>query len=64
MTTDNMEKGEYIIEFIQIGSSVKVSAVDPLTGREVSIIGPPSAGRAQLSRLAVQKLEYVLGKEK
>ena len=56
--------GEYLVEFIQIGSSVKVSAIDPVSGREVSIVGPASASRTQLSQVAVNKLKYVLAKEK
>jgi len=52
----------YLIEFRRIGESVKVSAVDPATGIEVSIIGPASAGKAELSRNAINKLEYVLAR--
>ena len=60
----NNDAGEYLVEFIQIGSSVKVSAIDPVSGREVSIIGPATASRDYLSRTAVNKLKYVLSKEK
>ena len=52
----------YIVEFRQIGKSMKVSAVDPVTGTEVSIVGPASAGQAELSRNAINKLRYVLAK--
>lgn len=52
----------YLIEFIQVGNAVKVSAVDPKTGLEVSIVGSPLMSRDQLSRAAVQKLEYRLAK--
>lgn len=52
----NQELG-YIIEFHQVGNSVKVSAMDPATLTEVSIIGMPSAPRDYLTKLAVQKLE-------
>lgn len=60
----NNDAGEYLVEFIQIGSSVKVSAIDPVSGREVSIIGPAAASRDYLSRTAVNKLKYVLSKGK
>ena len=60
----NNDAGEYLVEFIQIGSSVKVSAIDPVSGREVSIIGPATASRDYLSRTAVNKLKYVLSKGK
>lgn len=55
--------GEYIIEFQQHGTSVKVSAVDTATMTEVSIIGPSTAGQQELERLAVQKLLFVLNKK-
>ena len=42
-------KGKYIIEFYQIGNSVKVSA-----------IGPASLSQEELSQNAIRKLEYIL----
>ncbi len=59
----NNDEGKFFVEFIQIGTSVKVSAVDPVTGREVSIVGPASATRSHLSQVAVNKLKYILAKE-
>ena len=56
------ELDEVIIEFHQIGSSVKVSAVDPVTLREVSIVGSATAGEEALTRAAIRKLKYVLKK--
>lgn len=56
--------GEYLVEFVQVGSSVKVSAVDVVTGREVSIVGPANSSRHHLSQVAIRKLKYVLAKEK
>lgn len=53
---------EILIEFVQIGQTVKVTAVDPLTGTEASIVGDPAAGQEQLKKLAVKKLKYVMGK--
>jgi Domain of unknown function (DUF6898) len=58
------DQPEYIVEFHQHGSSVKVSAIDPVTMTEVSIVGPSSAGQTELSRAAVQKLLFVLNKAK
>jgi hypothetical protein len=51
---------EALIEFHRVGAYVKVSAVDPETMVEVSIVGDPAAGEAALKRAAVQKLTYVL----
>mgnify|MGYP006982484337 CR=1 FL=1 len=45
---------EVIIEIQQIGNAVKVTAVDPETQIEVSIVGPPSAGEEMLKRTAIQ----------
>ena len=53
----------YIIEMIQHGNQVKVTAVDPVTGREVSTIAPKNLPREEMMQLAVRKLEYVLDKE-
>jgi len=62
--TDPSRDDGYLIEFRRIGASVKVSAVDPRTGTEISMVGPASAGQAELSRLAVNKLEYVLARKR
>jgi len=57
------DKG-YIIEFVSLGQSLKVTAVDPETATEASIVGSPKASQDDLTKLAVRKLEYVLGKQK
>jgi phage head maturation protease len=57
----SQEQG-YIIEFHQIGNVVKVSAMDPRTLIEVSMVGAPNAGDAELTRLVVRKLEYMIAK--
>jgi hypothetical protein len=56
------QRREVIYEFIRIGPSVKVTAVDVATGIEASIVGDPAAGTATLERLARRKLDYVLAK--
>jgi hypothetical protein len=55
---------EYLLEFHRIGNSVKVTAIDPVTGREAAIVGPANAGKAYLSRTAVRKLQYVMNRDK
>jgi hypothetical protein len=57
--TDN-----YIIEFTQIGTSIKVTAVDPRTMTEVTIVGAPQYSQEFLGRQAVKKLEYMLAKKR
>jgi hypothetical protein len=56
------EEQGYIIEFHRVGNAVKVSAFDPVTLTEVSIVGTPVVGDTELTRLAVRKLEYMLAK--
>lgn len=55
---------EVLIEFQQVGNSVKVTAVDTETLIEVSMVGAASAGEEMLKRLAVRKLDYVIEKKK
>ena len=55
---------DIIIEFIRIGNSVKVSAMDPATLTEVSIVGPANAGEETLTHNVLRKLEFVLAKNK
>jgi hypothetical protein len=52
----------YIIEFHRVVNAVKVTAMDPATLTEVSIVGAPGAGETELTRLVIRKLEYVLAK--
>jgi hypothetical protein len=56
------QKDGYIIEFYQLGNSVKVTAMDPRTLTEVTIVGAPSLPQDLLARNAIRKLEYVMAK--
>ncbi len=53
---------EVYFEVIPVGTSVKVTAVDSVTGLEVSIVGPVSTPRKMLEQSALRKLQYVLAK--
>ncbi|MFN4165486.1 MAG: DUF6898 family protein [Ferrovibrio sp.] len=55
--------GEAIVEFRRIGAALKVIAVDPITGMEVSMVGDPRLSQQELARLAVQKLRYMQKKQ-
>jgi hypothetical protein len=48
---------EVYFEFIAIGNAVKVTAIDSVTGIEISTMGPVSASQADLKQLALQKLK-------
>lgn len=52
----------FLIEFIAMGNAVKVSAIDPVSGVEASIIGAASASQHDLMALAAKKLRYVMNK--
>ena len=55
---------EVILEFQRVGDYVKVSAMDVETLIEASIVGAASASQAELERLALKKLDYVLKKQR
>jgi len=57
--TDN-----YIIEFTQIGTCIKVKAVDPRSMTEVTIVGGTQYSKEFLTRQVVKKLEYMLAKKR
>jgi len=51
---------DYIIEFLRLGSAVKVSACDPATLTEVCIVGSVHSPAWMLEKTAVRKLEAAL----
>jgi hypothetical protein len=55
-----MSQREILLEFHRIGHLVKVTAIDPVTLIEVSILGPAATPEAELRRTAIAKLDYVL----
>ncbi|NBX03607.1 MAG: hypothetical protein EBR02_06060 [Alphaproteobacteria bacterium] len=54
----------YILEFQTHGRSIKVTAFDPKTLVEASIVGARGATQQQLAELAIRKLRYVIEKTK
>lgn len=55
--------GEIYFEFTALGAVVKVAAIDSVTATEVTVMGPASASRADLERLAAQKLRARLARD-
>lgn len=53
---------EVLFEMVQIGNVIKVTAIDPVTGVEVSIVGSSNMSEFSLKANAKRKLEYVLRK--
>ncbi len=56
------DDAEVIFEFIEMGNAVKVTAIDPDSGTEATIVGASSATRQVLQHNALRKLKYVLAK--
>jgi hypothetical protein len=56
-TQDEAALGTVYFEFTAIGHSVKVVAIHAATGLEVSAVAPTGGARADLQRLALQKLK-------
>ena len=53
---------EVLYEFKRVGNAVKVSAIDPVTHVEICMVAPLSASQETMTRLAKQKLIYVINK--
>ena len=51
---------EVYLEFLVVGDSIKVVAVDAASGTEVSITGSVHAPKAELEKVAMDKLRYVM----
>jgi hypothetical protein len=54
---------EVYFEFTIIGQTVKVTAIDSVTGIEVAAMGPARALQADLEQLALAKLKARLQRE-
>ncbi len=58
----NRSVGEVLFEFQRVGSYMKVIAIDPATGTEVSVAGPATGSTELLKRTALNKLQFVLNR--
>lgn len=65
MNRRGRNSGEVLLELhYTTGRTVRVVAIDPVTGIEVTMIGDKQRGEETLKRLAAQKLRYVLDKKR
>ena len=56
---------EVLFEFQRFGPhSVRVSAIDGMTGIEITMVGDLRYGEEMLKRLAMRKLKYVMDKKR
>lgn len=54
---------EILFEYIRQGTYVKVTAIEPETRTEVSVVVPANLSQEQMNLQALQKLNYVLRKK-
>ena len=62
-TMPNSKNREILIEYVQIGHSFRVTAVDADSGTEVVFQAPVNTSRKEMERIAVSKMKYVLSKK-
>ena len=54
---------EVLFEYARQGAYVKVTALEPETGIEASVVVPTSLSQEQMNLQALKKLNYVLRKK-
>lgn len=57
------KRREVIFEFTRVGNAMRVTAMDCASLTEVAIVGAPGAGEEMLKRTALNKLDYVMGRQ-
>lgn len=55
---------EVLFQLQRVGGSVRVVAIDPITGTEVTMVAPPSGELEGVKRIAARKLAYVIAKRR
>jgi predicted component of type VI protein secretion system len=58
-----MAEREVLFEFTQLGTTVRVAAIDAASGVEVVVMAPARTARGDLERLALAKLDRRLAKD-
>ncbi len=60
----DVKPGDVLLECIPFGNSLRVTAIDSVTGTEVTFQAPARASSSELKYTAINKLNYVLRKQK
>ena len=63
MRPDDVHLPEVLIEMRRVGNAIRVAAIDPVSGTEVTMVAPHKAKISDIKRIAARKLAYVLGKK-
>ena len=61
---DDVYLPEILLEMRRVGKSLRVIAIDPITGIEVTMVAPANATRDVIKRNASRKLAYVIAKKR
>ena len=61
--SDDTDFEGFFVEFTPVGSSVKVCAIDPLTGLEAVVVGSSHTPSHVLANTAIRKLKASLGQD-
>jgi len=62
MKPEDVHLRDVLFEFHQVGGTVRVIAIDPISGVEATMVGSPKYGQEALKRIAIRKLRYVIAK--
>lgn len=54
---------EILFEFVRLGNSVKVTAIEPETKIEAAVVVPATLSQEQMKMQALNRLKYVLKKK-
>ena len=54
---------EVLFEFVKLGNSVRVTALDVKTGTEAVTVVPASLSQQQMKQAALKKLNFLLEKQ-
>ena len=61
---DEVYLREVLFEMHQVGNSVRIAAIDPITNTEVIVVGAPYMSLYSLKINAMRKLKYVIAKKR
>ena len=64
MVQKGVQLREVLFEFRRVGRFLKVTAIDPDTNTEISMVGNPRYSKEMLKRIATRKLVYVIAKRR
>ncbi|NQU61238.1 MAG: hypothetical protein HQ512_08925 [Rhodospirillales bacterium] len=54
---------EVLFEFRQVGNSVRVTAIDPITSIEITMVAPSRGSQEDVKKIAARRLAYVIAKK-